>query len=319
MKTMQETGAKARGRRLPGLRLRGRRVRGLFIAALALAGLAAQAAQARVLDETVIPRQAVDGLVPGELSGLAWDADEQELLAVSDRGQLFRFRVELDGQRLRAVTPIAAVALEAVSAKAPNAEGLALVDADNGRRGDTQLVVALENGPRIVRYTLQGKALGEMTLPEPLRDPEAYRSRNSRLEAVTLHPRLGLVTAPQRSLLALPPSQHRVYAADGSQWTIPALERGAVKGIEALPDGSLLVLERHGKGKAQQPVLRRIDPKACSQGSPCAAEPIPFAGLAAGDNYEGLAQLGQGLFLMVSDDGGKADRPSRLVLFRIEP
>lgn len=285
---------------------------------LAATAVSACAAQAQVLDQLVIEPRPIDGIVPGELSGLAWDADERLLYAVSDRGVLYRFELVLDGNRLRSVKPVHALRLDAGGGAAPNAEGLSLIDGNNGKRGDTQLVIALENGPRIVRYTPQGRMLGDATLPLPLRDRSAYRSSNSGLEAVTVHPRHGVITAPQRSLSSLPERVHRVYAADGSQWTVPALDRGAVKALETLADGSLLMLERHGKGKHIVPALRRIDPAACAGDGECRAEPVPLDGLEPGDNYEGLARLTDRLFVMVSDDGGNGKRATRLVLFSFD-
>lgn len=287
---------------------------------LGLAALAACAAQAQVHDQIVIPAQTVDGIALSELSGLAWDADEQRLYAVSDRGVLFAFELRLTGQRLTDVKAVRATRLQAAAGQGtPNAEGLALVGADNGRRGDTELVVAVENGPALLRFAPDGRALGELELPAPLRDPGAYRSKNARLESVAVDARHGVVTAPQRSISTLPQSLHRVYASDGSHWDLAAGERGAIKGIEALPGGGMLVLERIGRGRDIVPVLRRIDPQRCAVGKACAAEAVSLPGLAAGDNYEGLARLDDKLFLIVSDDGGKDRLATRLVLFSLSP
>ncbi len=279
------------------------------------------AAQAQVLDQVVIAADPVDGLAPSELSGLAWDGDEQLLYAVSDRGHLFHFELALDGTRLRQAKPLRAMPLlpwAGSSARRLNGEGLAVSGADNGVRGDTQLIVALENGPRLMRYTPQGRPVGEVPLPAPLQDPAAYRSANSRLEAVSPHPQHGFVTAPQRPLKAQPQDTHTVYASDGAQWTMPAGEQGSLKAIETLPDGSLLVLERQGKGKAVAPLLRRIGTGACgARGAGCkVGDAVRLPGLAPGDNFEGLARIAPNLFVMVSDDGGDASRPTRLVLFR---
>ena len=297
-----------------------RNSRRLAAACLGAFALAACAAQAQVYDQVVIAAQPIDGLVPSELSGLAWDADEQLLYAVSDRGQLFHFKLTLDGKRLAEVKPVYGAPLlpaEGKPASAMNAEALALIDADNGKRGDTQLVVALENGPSLMRFSPQGRALGQVTLPAPLRDPAAYRGGNKGLESVAVQAQHGFVTAPQNPLRSQPEDVHRVYATDGSEWTFPAGERGAVKGIETLADGSLLVLERQGKGKAVVPVLHRIDPAACAKGAKCSTA-IELPEVEPGDNYEGLARISERLFLMVSDDGGNGKRPTRLVLFGLD-
>lgn len=289
--------------------------------AMAAAAHAASAARAQVLDQAVIAAQPIDGHVPSELSGLAWDDDEQLLYAVSDRGLLFHFRLELDGERLRRITLLRALPLMAAqghTGKRANAEGLALVDADNGRRGDTQLVVALENGPRLVRYTPQGRPLGEVPLPAPLQDRAAYRNANSRLEAVSAHPQHGFVTAPQRALQAQARDVHSLYATDGTRWTLPAGPHGAIKAIETLADGTLLVLERQGKGRAVTPVLRRVEPACAARAGCTSVETMHLPGLDPGDNFEGLARIAPDLFVMVSDDAGGAARPTRWVLFRFD-
>ena len=105
-------------------------------------------------------------------------------------------------------------------------------------------------------------------------------------------------------------------SADGTQWTMPAGEQGALKAIETLPDGALLVLERQGTGKAVTAVLRRIGTGPCGARGCTAGDAVRLPGLAPGDNFEGLARIAPNLFVMVSDDGGDRSRPTRLVLFR---
>jgi hypothetical protein len=193
-----------------------------------------------------------------------------------------------------------------------NAEGLTLIDADNGKRGDTQLLVTIENGQRLLRFTPQGRALGVVALPPPLTDPGNYRGSNNGLEAVTVHPRHGLRRAPQRALRGSPAQQHALYAASGQTWAFERAPGGEVKAIEALADGALLVLERPHDGGAR---LRRVDLGACGGVTPCSVKDLlsPDA-LAAADHYEGLARLSGRLFLIVSDNGKDRQRPARLVL-----
>ena len=84
---------------------------------LALQGLAVSSSllAAPVLEvrsSFIIPPQSVNGIKISELSGLAWDKDEQLLYAISDKGHIFHFRLALDGNRLVAVegTPLAKTA-----------------------------------------------------------------------------------------------------------------------------------------------------------------------------------------------------------------
>lgn len=281
----------------------------------------AQAPDLVVLDRIELSAQAIDGVVPGELSGLAWDADEQLLYAVSDQGWVFHFELELTAGRLRPLRPVRAARLGGAAdagarARGRNAEGLALLNADNGRRGDTELVVALEDGPQVLRYGPLGELLGALTLPPPLADRRAYRSNNSRLEAVAVHPRHGIVVAPQRPLAGEPAERHTLYAADGTRWSFAAhLGTGQIKAIEVAPDGRLVILERHGARRGRHIVLRELHPARCDADGRCEAHELGgTADLRGGDNFEGLAALADGSYLVVSDDGG--DARERTVLLR---
>lgn len=69
------------------------------------------------------------------------------------------------------------------------------MNAGNGVRGDTQLVIALENGPAIVRFTPCGEAIAEVALPPALADAGRYRGRNKGLESIATHPEHGYVMA----------------------------------------------------------------------------------------------------------------------------
>ena len=73
----------------------------------------------------------IDGERIAELSGLAWDADEQRLYAISDRGVLFRFSLMLGANGQLEVEPIAASRLAPpAGSNAVDAEGLAVTGAD---------------------------------------------------------------------------------------------------------------------------------------------------------------------------------------------
>lgn len=282
----------------------------LATAQAAGSGAAAPAATAaavdfRLLHTLPLPSQPVDGLQMQELSGLAYDADEQLLYAVSDRGTLFHLRIVINGERIEQLLPLRAYTLHDPHdpARKFNAEGLAAIDAANGVRGDTRLAVALENGPALVRITPQGELLGEVELPPALRDRARFQSKNKRLESVALHPRHGLVTAPEAPLAGEPESRHTLYATDGATWSFDALQPGSdLKGIETLPDGQLLVLERFGGSRDRAAVLRRIDPAACGGARACRGGDAPAAqaSVAAG-NFEGMTRLADGRLLLVSD------------------
>ena len=267
------------------------------------------AATLRVIGATI------DGERISELSGLAWDADEQRLYAISDRGVLFRFGVTLGTNGQLEVDPIAASRLAAPpGSTGVDAEGLAVTGADDGIRGNSELLVATEGQPRVIRYTLAGEPLGTLELPDGLDDPERFRRSNAMLEAVALHPAHGLLVAAEAPLAGDRAGHHRVVAA-GRTWSFPSYpaHNARLKGMDVMDDGRLLVLERaesgKGKGKTLVVALREIDLTACAAEHACAVRELAVLDRPEEtDNFEGLTYLGDGRVMIVSDDRGKSGR-----------
>lgn len=278
----------------------------------------AGAASTTVLHTLSVPVREVSGIKLRELSGLAWDADERLLYAVSDRGTLFHFRLEVSAARIERLEPVWAARLRdpRSAGRKFNAEGLTVVNADNGIPGDTQLIVALENGPAVVRFTPLGEAVAEVTLPPALRDPERYRSKNKRLESIAAHPEHGFVMAPEAPLEGEPLARHTVYATSGSTWSFAAMQPGSdIKAIEILPGGKLLVLERLGGSANRSAVLRRFDLASCTVGPRCELSELPAPAASRVDgNFEGMTRLSDTLALLVSDDGDERDGAATFVL-----
>ena len=298
-----------------------------------------------VLDTVDIGRTPVDDLEIGELSGLAWDPDEHLLYAVSDRGRVFHFEIRFDeaGRRIVGATARRGFVLRSGGSDGPrryNAEGLDIIDGDNGRRGDTRLVVALENGPRVVTFSVDGIEQSELSLPGILTASSSYRKGNNRLESISVTPAHGPVTAPQRPLADQPETRHTVFALGGASWRFDAPERTSIKALETLPAGQVLVLERQGSGRQGRAALRVLDPANCkddpqavpppAQAAPPPAQAAPASvcesraqvldDSAVGENFEGMARLSDDRFLLVSDDGGGGQRVTKLMLVqRLRP
>ncbi len=298
-----------------------------FMATAALAATsvlampASSASQAVLASRYTIPAVAVNGIVVSELSGMAWDDDEQRLYAVSDQGYVFHFRLTLDGDAIVACDPVYAAALTNPQRKgAPrahfNAEGLALRNAANGNAGDTVLIVSLEGEPPgIMRFDPAGAALGELAVPSPANDAARFRKKGQGLEAVAFDPAHGVITAPESPLRAQPDGLHTLYA-QGRQWSFERHSPDSrLKGIEWLPGGQLLALERSPTQTKKVLIasVRRVDLAACPTNGICPADTL--AVLPPGpDNFEGMTEIGPGRLLLVSDDGGKGSQQTTLVL-----
>lgn len=282
----------------------------------------------QVQSSVTIPPQTVNGITIAELSGLAWDSDEQLLYAISDKGHVFHFRLTLEGNRIKAVEPVYAANLaditgEQIKKGRRDSEGLTVLNAANGKHGDTQLVIAFEGIPRLIRFTPQGKAIKNIELPPVLSDKRAYRHGNNSLESVTFHPRYGFITAPEQPLRGQPSNLHTLYSTKGQRWSFKAYpaENSGISALETLPDGNMLILERAWSGIFSPLVvsLRYLDFQQCSQAGACAAQDLQvFSNYLLVDNFEGLTHIQGNQYLMVSDDGGEAFLSTTLTLFTLD-
>jgi len=264
----------------------------------------ASAWQATVLDLVELPA----AWQARELSGLAWLPDAQVLVAVSDRGQLWRLAVRwapsADGERLHLGAAPRPVALPGAASERPmNAEGLT-------RHPDGRLVVADERSHLVQTITPDGHAAGMLAVPGPSDMRDRLRGGNAGIEALGWHPVHGLMAVAQRPLRGTPRGVHRLHAADGRSWAWRAApgSHSAVKAIELLDPGTVLVLERVGADNAWQAVLRPLTLRACAGTAPCDPPTLRLQHpqLKGRDNFEGLACPAPDRCLIVSDDGGRA-------------
>lgn len=277
-----------------------------FIPRLAACQVLAQAQfladQSVVISQVTLPGTLTyQGIPVRELSGLAWDADEQLLIAVSDYGYVYRFRLRRQSDRLMEVTPVFAARLANTDDSKPlkriNAEGVAL------HAGE--LVIAEENPATLGRFSFDGQHLGSIPVPEPANVISRYKKKGRGLESVIWHPQFGVITAPESPLRKTPKNLHTVYAK-GYAWAFPHFgPRSRLKGIALFPDRKLLVLERtqfSNKG-TQIASLRRVDLGKCDTGGVC--EVTLLATLPPGaENFEGLTLLDAHSALIVSDNSG---------------
>jgi hypothetical protein len=298
-----------------------------FVAAFPATALAeTPIGDAEVLDSLILPATEVDGLKISELSGLAYDADDHVLYAISDKSRLFRIALDVTGDKLTGLKPVAGATLVDAAGNPIrdggfNAEGLEALNAANGKVGDTRLVLLSENGPSAAEFSTEGQWIADLQLPAPVMDPTALRSENDGVEAVTMHPVHGLITAPQEPLLNVDRTLHTLFATDGHRFTYSSQDIGAsgIKALTTLGDGSVLVLERtrSADGLTVMPYLRRIDLTDCSGAAPCVntVARITVPGIADAD-YEGVTEIAPGLFVIVSDDEIDGNRRTVFALVR---
>jgi hypothetical protein len=281
----------------------------------------------RFLGALALPAIKAHGMTLAGLSGLAWDSDEGILHAISDQGAVFGLKPEFRNGQLSSVQLVSAAPLIDPKTGKPvrwlrsDSEGLELLNAGNGRKGDSELMISFEGEPRLARYRPDGKFIAEIDLPEPLRDKSRYRY-NRMLEAVCHHPREGLLTVPEEPL-AGDDKQHYLYRVrDGVRWKLPAL-RGGISAIECLSDSSVLLLERELQMALMRwrVILHKLtlpsgQPAESKLKSEILAELDSLHRLNL-DNFEGLARHHGQRYFMVSDNNDNLLQQTLLVYFEI--
>lgn len=285
----------------------------------------------RLHGTVIIPREMGIGTPVTGLSGLAWDNANNLLYAINDKGLLYYLQPIFEKGILKDVTVLKNFSLLNARQKKLrweyiDSEGAVLVPAKESQSGNPELLVSFEQMPRIVRYSLEGKWLGEITLPEDLRYPENYRSNNRMLESVTIHPKLGILTVPERPLEITDINTLKIYTMNGATWEIPhyIVPKSGVTDMDVFEDGSLLVLERSFTGLTEPLIisLRRVwINEECENGkSICKIEQLAVFNNSEGwdiDNFEGLTRHHGNFFLMVSDDNSNFFQKTLLTYFEV--
>jgi hypothetical protein len=265
-----------------------------------------------------------------DLSGLAWDQDEQVLYAVSDQGYLAHLYPKftagiLTGVELRTTYSLRDGAGRPLKGRNADTEDLAIRNSTNGKRGDTELIVSFEQKPRVLGFQPNGAYLHAYPLPEPLSDINAYQDPKDALEALALHPEFGLLTAPMRPLVSAAQGVFTLYALDGRQWRYPSIDtqHSDLVSLETMPNGSLLALERKYEGFFRPVVfaVRRIQLTPGSKdGSMLPVQDIVRFDTSDGwaiDNFEAIAGHQGNRFFMVSDDNESAIQKTLLLYLEI--
>jgi len=267
----------------------------------------------RFLGMLALPNINANGLRFAQLSDLAWDEDAGLLYAISDKGALFHLEPVLRDGALVDLRLIKAVPLRDPKTRQPlkhryaDAEGLEILNGNNGRADDAELLVSFERHPRLVRFRPDGYAIAEHQLPAPLRDGEAYVDGNKGLEAVCHDPAFGTLTVPEAPLQAEPAGFHRLYSTTGASWRYPAENQNRVVGLACLGGGEVIVLERdYGRLFWRSSIaLKRLRLAGARVDAALSVEPLATLDTSEGfqiDNFEGIARHHGRRFFLMSDD-----------------
>ncbi|MFK8068151.1 MAG: esterase-like activity of phytase family protein [Gammaproteobacteria bacterium] len=287
----------------------------------------------RLLGTLNLSSVAVDGYAAHGLSGIAWDEDDQILYALSDKGYLLHLqpafkkdqnnRIEI----LKNVDLITSYPLKNkhgknLSGQKSDSEGLDILKGNNGIKGDAELIVSFEVKPRIHRYNPQGEKSGKYELPEHFNKIDDYQYKNAALESVIIHPKLGMLTAPQLALDNTPRHLRSIFDLKGSEWKFKPqhADDSSVTDLEISNDGSVLILERKYTNIIApiQSIIREIN--LTKKGKILPTKTVALFESTKGwqiDNFEGLAHHKENKYFMISDDNKNIFQRTLLVYFEL--
>ncbi len=264
-----------------------------------------------------LPRTTPAGAPLGGISGLAWDADTATVYAVSDRGRVHHWRPRfaagrLVGVELRASFPLHDRAGRPLQGDSADAEGVALEASSEGRR----LWISFEREHRIAPYDTQGRLLGAPRVPEPVRDA-GYNTGMEALAGAGRQRLVGLERGPAGDGATTP-----IWSEPGGRvhaYPLAAEANSALTALAPAGPGRYLALER--AYSPLRPIV--ITLKSIRWRASEGISVTPLARLSGGegwhlDNFEGLAALGAGRYLMVSDDNFSTLQRTLLACFRTE-
>ena len=137
-----------------------------------------------------------------ELSGIAWDKDDQILYAVSDEGYLYHLKITLNKNQLHDLKVVLATKLFdnngiPLKGKYRDSEGLSTLNSNNDKQGDTQLLISFENKPRIAKFSTKGRMISKIRLPKKINKKSRFSHKNKALESVAYHSKYGVITAAE--------------------------------------------------------------------------------------------------------------------------
>ena len=282
---------------------------------------ATRTGEIRVRGALALDRGVGSTAMPREISGLAWSADDRILYAVTDGGQLLLLRPRLShgdlvGLSLLAVHPLADTDGVPLGSGATDAEGLAVLDGADGRTGNTRLLISFEGRPLLAEHAPDGRRRRVLTLPGGLADARLYAGGNQGLEALAWHPDHGVVVAPEHPLRGEAGSAVTLHAGDGATWRyfVENVDEQSITGLDTLPDGSLLALERR-YSHPWLPVVITISRLRLDDDG-LVATPLARFSSAEGwpvDNFEAIAWHRGNRFFIASDDNASPWQRALLV------
>jgi len=262
----------------------------------------------------------IDGNKLSEISDLVYDKNTSILYMLSDKGVLFTFNAKFTNNSF-ALKPLHSYRLKdrngvVLNGNRSDSEGMALDD-----KGE--LYISFERITKVFHFTKKGLMLNEVKLPKSLQNVE-LSSDNKSLESLAWDKKYGFITALEYPKRGTERKKQTIYSTSGKEWKLNMedVKRNGISEIELMDDGNLLILERAfnwfiGKFEVN---LVKLNIKSCKTNEYCKKELIlklKINNFFNMENFEGLTNLGNGKYLLISDDNNNILALTTLVYFEI--
>ncbi len=259
-----------------------------------------------------------------ELSGIAWDHDQKNLILLSDRGYIVHTRPIFDDDTLIDLELLSHHQLEDANGNKlkysyTDSEGLALINSKNNHHNDTELVISFERKPRVIHYTTEGKFISAEALNNELKNIKNYEGSNKSLEAITLHEKFNIITGPERPL-DNSGNTLSLHTLNDKHWSFKtdSGKHGSLVGLTTLPNNIIIALERIFPGvfAGITNVIHSISLKENTLEQETLLKLQPEDGY-FNENFEGISWHKNNRFFMISDDNDNPFQRTLLIYFDI--
>ena len=277
-----------------------------------------------ILDEQYLIYPDKNGISFGGISDIAYDGESQKLYLIGDRSTFFTLSATFD-EKIENLEYLSSHKIlrndnlkDKYNLRTYDTEGLTFTP-------DNKILVAHERVAGVFELSPKSKIIKNYTLPPKLQKDENYRNRNKMLESIAYHPKYGIVVASEFPLKEYKMRKQTIYSLDGKEWHFKSEKHknSAITSIEVMDDGNILVLERSYSGylKPMRMILKKVYLDDCDENNNCQSEYLASFNSLKGEgfnNFEGLARVSKGRYVMISDNNGYALLPTKLIYFEVE-
>jgi len=249
-----------------------------------------------ILDIKKVSTLKIDGFRVTELSALAYD--EKTLFALSDKGYLIKYKLDVKNKKINSIKPLSASRLKNkkgknLKKKKSDAEGMVYVN--------DKLLISFERKPKVEYFSLDAKRIKKVKINKQLTKENTYIAKNKMLEAVAYSDKYGVITTPELPLKHFNRCKHTLYS---KKKTYSFKQCGHITALEFIDEDKLLVLYRD--------ISLSIFDLATSK-----LIKLDIKKEFSAYSFEGLTKIDDNLYLIVSDNDDSMFQKTLFVLFEI--